>query len=454
MHLASFTITRTRRSLASVNSSPTLRRPWFEVVSFCGLVAGCCTASPVVEVASTPNAGWQLLRDGEPYVVRGAGGDTHLEELIAIGGTTIRTWGIDQLEARVDGKTLLERCQELGLTIMAGIWIEHSRHGFDYSNPSQLQRQRDMVRESVRRYKNHPAILLWGLGNEMEGPSADGSDARVWRELNELAKIVKEEDPDHPVCTVIAGASAKKIQALMRDYTTLDILGINAYGGAASVGEAVAAAGWTKPFILAEFGPTGHWEVEKTPWGAPIEPLAKEKAANYYTTYRSVMADSRDRCLGTFAFVWGQKQETTATWYGMFLSSGEKLPTVDAVAYAWSGRWPSNRCPRIERIEASFSGGVVSPGERLKVNAEVVDKNGDHLKFDWRVVAESRDRKEGGDYEDAPPDFPECVIKNDGPSAELRAPELPGAYRVFLYVRDGKGGASADNFPFLVKEGE
>lgn len=451
MHLASFTFAQVPHRFTGVNASPFLRRPWFEVVSFCGLVAGCCAASPKVEVAPAPNGGWQLLRDGEPYTVRGAGGDTHLEELKKIGGTTIRTWGIDQLEAQVNGKSLLERCQELGLTIMAGIWIEHSRHGFDYSDPAQLQLQRDAVRKSVRRYKNHPAILLWGLGNEMEGPSADGSDTRVWCELEELAKIVKEEDPRHPVCTVIAGAATPKVHALMRNYPSLDILGVNAYGGAAGVGAAVAEAGWTKPFILAEFGPTGHWEVKQTDWGAPIEPLAKVKAANYYTAYRSVMEDSRSRCLGTFAFVWGHKQETTATWYGMFLATGEKLPTVDAVAYAWSGKWPTNRSPRIENLEASFVGGVVAAGERLSANAVVGAKDGDPLSFEWRIVAESTDRKEGGDFERAPPSLPECVIKGDGPHAEFLSPSIPGPYRVFLYVRDGNGGASADNFPFLVK---
>ena len=429
---------------------PTIRRPWFEVVSFCGLVASCA-ASTVVKVAPAANGGWQLLRDGEPYVVRGAGGDTHLDELKKIGGTTIRTWGIDQLDRKVDGKTLLERCQELGLTVMAGIWIEHSRHGFDYSNAELLQRQRDAVRECVRRYKNHPAILMWGLGNEMEGPNADGSDTRIWRELEQLARIVKEEDPNHPICTVIAGAATAKIQALMRDYTSIDILGVNAYGGAAGVGIAVAEAGWKKPFILAEFGPVGHWEVSQTEWGAPIEPLAREKAANYYTAHKSVLADSEGRCLGTFAFVWGQKQETTSTWYGMFLASGEKLPAVDAVAYAWNGKWPSNRSPRIEKLEADFAGRRVAPGEPLTVEAIVGDKDGDRLSFEWQVVAESTDRKEGGDHENAPPSHPECVLAGDGPNARLIAPKKPGPYRVFLFVRDGNGGASADNFPFFVK---
>jgi hypothetical protein len=172
---------------------------------------------------------------------------------------------------------------------------------------------------------------------------------------------------------------------------------------------------------------------------------------NYLTAYRGALENSGGLCVGTFAFVWGQKQEVTATWYGMFLATGEKLPAVDAVAHAWTGAWPASRSPRIERLAADFAEGVVKPGASLRVEAVVSDADGDTLAFDWRVVEESTDRKEGGDPEAEPPALPECVVRVDGTGAELRAPVRPGAYRVFLYARDGRGGASADNFPFRVE---
>ncbi|MCU0794220.1 MAG: hypothetical protein MUE42_15535, partial [Opitutaceae bacterium] len=372
-----------------------LRRPWFETLDLRGpgtdevalLTKG--TGLRSVRLGLNPEGGWTLLRDGLPYLVNGAGGDGHLELLKEIGGTTIRTWGVEQLGRKENGKSLLDRCHELGLTVMAGIWLEHERHGFDYTDAEQVRRQREAVRASVRRYKDHPAILIWGLGNEMEGPNGDGAVPHVWRELEVLAGIVKEEDPDHPVCTVIAGASVGKVRALMRDYRSLDILGVNAYGGAVGVARALAEAGWDKPFILAEYGPVGHWEVDKTAWGAPIEPLAREKARNYLAAHNAAIADGEGRCLGTFAFVWGQKQETTATWYGMFLASGEKLPSVDAVSYAWNGHWPKNRSPHIDRIEAEFALGTVPPGARLLASAHVSDAQDCQLQFDWVVVAES-----------------------------------------------------------------
>ncbi|MEY5015866.1 MAG: hypothetical protein RIS92_2224, partial [Verrucomicrobiota bacterium] len=142
---------------------------------------------------------WKLLKDGKPFVIRGAGGTVHLDLLKAHGGNALRTWGIEDWEKVVDGKRVIDRCAELGIGLVAGIHIAHERHGFDYRDSAQTAKQREMVRGIIRKYKDHPAILLWGLGNEMEGPETDGNVPHVWKEMNILAGIVKEEDPHHPV---------------------------------------------------------------------------------------------------------------------------------------------------------------------------------------------------------------------------------------------------------------
>ena len=54
-----------------------------------------------VELQQTEQ-GWQLLRDGKPYIIRGAGGDAPLDQLAAAGANSIRTWGADDLEKRLD----------------------------------------------------------------------------------------------------------------------------------------------------------------------------------------------------------------------------------------------------------------------------------------------------------------------------------------------------------------
>lgn len=401
-----------------------------------------------VSLAQDTAGQWQILRHGEPYTIKGAGGFQHLQLLRDLGGNTVRTWGIEQLETVVDGEKLLDKAHRLGLTVMVGIWVDHPRHGHDYDDAAYLATQRERIRESVRHYRDHPAILLWGLGNEMEG---DGDDPRVWRELEILARIVKEEDPDRPVCTVIAGTYNDKVAKMMEHYTSLDLLGINIYAGAELVDRSLAEQGWDRPYLLTEFGPIGHWEVAATEWGAPLEPTSVEKAATYAAAHRVQMDEGRGLCLGTFCFIWGQKQETTSTWFGMFLPTGERTPTVDAMSRIWTGQEPANPAPLVHDLRSSMRQAVVQPGTEWKVVAEVSDSDDDELSHEWAVVAETDDRKFGGDHERTPPEIPDCVVEHHGEQAVIRAPKKPGAYRVFYFVRDNHGGGASGNFPFRVE---
>ena len=414
------------------------------------LGAPLLTATPTrVEIKQETSGSFTLLRDGQPFVIRGAGGTSHLKDLVKYGGNSIRTWGTGSLDAKIDGKPLLDYCQELGIAVTVGIWIEHERHGFKYGDEAQLNKQRDTVRAAVRKFKDHPAILMWGLGNEMEGPESDGKDARIWKELNVLAGIVKEEDSAHPVMTVIAGAASSKVKGILEHYPNIDILGVNSYGGASGAVSACKQAGWKKPFVLTEFGPQGHWEVPKTAWGVPIEPSSRNKAASYYATM-ALLAENKDICLGSYVFLWGQKQEVTSTWYGMFLASGEKLPTVDAACYAWSGKWPSNRSPKITRFDSPFKEAPVPPDTSLDASVEATDAEGDTLKYEWSVREESTDRKSGGDAEAEPSSVQGSIVHQDGTKVTVKMPGKPGSYRLFVVVRDGMGGASADNIPVRV----
>jgi len=405
----------------------------------------------VVKVSRDNAGNFILLRNGKPFFINGSGGEMRLSELVQYGGNSIRTWGIDALEKLVDGKPLADRAQELGIGVTAGIWVGHEHHGFNYSDPKMIEDQRQKVRAAVKKWKDHPAVLIWGLGNEMEGPASSGADIRIWKELNELARIIKEEDPNHPVMTVIASASETKVKAILEYYPNIDILGVNAYSGASGAGKAVKEGGWKKPFILTEFGPPGQWEVGKTSWGAPIEPTSWDKARTYYATYTLLMQNTKDICLGSYVFLWGNKQEATSTWYGMFLETGEKMPTVDAMAYAWTGKWPELRSPKILSFQTALDSKKVAAGKEFTASVEAKEFSGLPLAYEWTVMAESTAHGEGGEAEPVPPVFPECIVSGTGATATIKTPAKPGGYRLFVTVRNGKGGASKDNVPFFVE---
>lgn len=393
---------------------------------------------------------FQLMVNDKPFFIRGVGGTQRLTELHDMGGNSIRTWGIESLANNVDGKPLLDRAQELGLMVTAGIWIQHLP-GFNYDDPKAVEAQRETVRKAVQTYKNHPALLVWGLGNEMEGPMSDGSDVRIWKELNVLAGIVKQEDPNHPVMTVIAGSGGVKVKNLLAYCPNIDILGVNAYGSASGVGASVTQQGWNKPFVLTEFGPTGQWEVPKTSWGAPIEATANAKAASYYATQQMVTGDSKNICLGTYAFLWGFKQEATSTWYGMFLKTGEKLPQADAMCFAWTGSWPADRCPKLKTLTTSVTEKTVPPATTEQASVEAIDPGNNPLQYEWSVVDENKTIGVGGEAEPVPVSHPECITGPQDKAISFTTPKEPGAYRLFLVIRNGKNGATTANVPFLVK---
>ena len=410
------------------------------------------SAGSKVEVVSKPDGSFTLLLNGEPYLVKGAGGHQYLDLLAASGGNSIRTWGIELLEEVVDGKSLLDRAHESGISVTVGFWVQHERHGFDYSNAASIEKQRTRLRDAVLKYKDHPALLIWGLGNEMEGFESGETDVRIWKELNHLAGIIKELDDSHPVMTVIAGTQQSKIDGILQHYPNIDILGVNQYSSAHGTGQALDAMGWKGPYMLTEFGVPGTWEGPATSWGAPIEPDSSTKAAETYTAYKMDRDNNAGRNLGSYVFYWGQKQEATATWYGMFLSSGEKLPRVDAMAYAWSGKWPDNRAPKLVSLETPVAFKRVKAGSEFHAEVDCVDREGDELRYLWDIRAESTDRKSGGDREAAPPSFPDAIEAGQGTRRlSFKAPNRQGGYRLFVMVYDGQGGAVAHNVPFYVE---
>lgn len=374
------------------------------------------------------DAGWQLRRGGQPYRIRGAGGEKHLELLAAGGGNSIRTWGADAKGG------LLDKAEALGLTVTLGIWLGHKEHGFRYDDPKQRAAQREAVCGQIARYKDHPALLLWALGNEMEG---DGADEDVWRHLEELAQAVKRIDPNHPVMTVVAEVNEVKIAHLKRLCPSIDLLGVNAYGGVTTLPERLEKLGWEKPYLVTEFGPHGPWEGKKTPWGAPVEPSSTQKAALYQAAYERAVLRKPGQCLGGYAFFWDDKFEATATWFGMFLpATGERLGPADTMARLWGKPFP-NRVPEIAAFACEAAEKDVAPGALLTARVEARDPEGDPLRVRYEL------RREDGSYLTELPGRP-------GVPFTLAAPGAPGAYRLFVTVRDGRGGAATANIPFRV----
>lgn len=390
----------------------------------------------VVQSAS----GWQLLRNGQPYFIKGVGGTGRMDDLIRYGGNSMRGWGADKAGEELDAM------HARGLTYTVGIWLGHKSY-FDYGNPKQVAEQKEMVRQVVLKHRNHPALLIWGLGNEME---INNDTPQLWTAIEDLAKMVKTLDPNHPTMTVVAEISNEKIANIKRYAPSIDILGVNSYGGLPTLPKRLKEAGWDKPYIITEFGPLGPWERPKTPWGAALEQPSNEKAAFYAENYRASVAGQPGWCLGSYAFLWGDKQEETPTWFGMFLPNGEKTAAVDVISHAWTGKWPTQRAPEIQALRFAQSGQAVNGGDPVAAEVRASDPNGDPLTYRWELKREVMDKRYAGEGEQRPEVLKGFVDGKTTPRISFTLPREPGAYRLYIYVSDGKGAGASANAPFRI----
>jgi hypothetical protein len=414
------------------------------VVSAAAKVDDAPKSGPAKTLLVRTGTNWTLARDNKPYFILGAGGGASKKQLAETGANSYRTWG-------PPGNKELDEAQGLGLTVAVGIGIAGDNGTFYNTNSAGVARQLEDCKGIINRLKEHPAVLLWGIGNEMEGPGKPGDNPFLWKAIDDIAAAAKEIDPNHPTMTVVADVSPVKVRAIHQFCPHLDIVGINTYGAAAlNVGARYRAAGGTKPYIVTEYGPPGAWEqtrgaaaIATKPGGPPpYIPLAElssgDKAAYYRDGWRAGIASNRGFCLGGYAFTWGAKWEATATWYGMLLADGAKVEAVDVMTEIWSGKPPANKCPRITNLQVVGGppvgvGRLYAPGATIGAKVQATDPENDTLTCKWSLNIDAE-----GNHKD----FPGAIKRTEGGSVEIELPKDPGNYRLYAYVYDGKGGAA------------
>jgi len=395
-------------------------------------------------VIKATDDGYQLMQNGEPYTIYGVGGTENLELLKSYGGNTIRTWDAEGIEP------LMDEAHELGIAVVVGIWLEHGRHGFDYSDPAAKKEQLDRVAKFVLQFRDHPALLAWGVGNEVE---LGGSLDTAIQQINDAAAMIKSLDTNHPTMSVIAEIGDDKAIRIQNECPDIDMLGINSYGGLGSIAPRLKEQGVTLPYAITEYGPLGHWETGNSPWGSPYEMTSTQKAEFLKSNYNATIKPNLGKqCLGSFAFLWGNKQEKTATWYGLLLKTGETTESVDVLSELWTNNKVSNGAPQVRSLTIQEDVAALVAGQAVHASVDTSDPDGDPLAVSWEVVSESTVVSAGGDHEDAIEAVPVKVQIVNGSSCVITLPTEPGAYRIFVTVRDGQGHAGTANLPIQIVE--
>jgi exo-beta-1,3-glucanase (GH17 family) len=409
-------------------------------------------ATPIkVEIVET-DVGYQLLRGGEPYVIRGAGmGDNDIENFAAHGGNSIRNWTTSN--DPVDIETLLDDAFKNGVTVGLGLTMQAERWGFDYDDEEAVARQLEFFRTEVLKYRDHPALLFWIIGNEL---NHNYTNSKVYDAVDDVAEMIHELDPNHPTTTTIAGFSEKVLRDIETRAPSLDFVSFQLYGGLFNLPVEIKQLSFTGPFMVTEWGAIGFWEVDETSWGAPIEATSTEKADVFMRGQREVLDSLEGQLIGSYAFLWGQKQERTPTWFGMFTERGEQTEVVDVMRFLWTGSWPDNLSPQVRslRIDGQDvrSNVMVNSGAQFEAVADIVDPEGESLSYRWELKPESQATQEGGDFEVRITSLEGRIKDASAASTWVTAPE-PGSYRLFVYATDGNGRAAHANIPFKVIAG-
>jgi hypothetical protein len=394
---------------------------------------------------------YRLLRGGKPYVVKGAGIDhIDLETFAAHGGNSFRTWAVD--DGAEPPRQLLDRAHALGLTVSLGLEFAAERHGFDYDDAAAVAKQKEETRARVMAHKDHPALLSWIIGNELNNHY---TNPRVFDAVNDVSIMIHEIDPYHPTTTALANADKAVIKEVNKRAGDLDFISFQVYGALFGLHNDLKKAKFKRPYFVTEWGAVGHWEVWNTRWGAPVENSSSEKAANYAKGYVEAIEPYRDQGIGNYVFLWGQKQERTPTWYGMFTDDGSSTEAVDVMHFIWNNQWPANRAPRVSPIslngKVAFDNVTLWHGKDYTAKIAVMDYENDPISYRWEVRHESSATEVGGDQEEIP-ELVEGLIADPGQQEiTLTAPQESGAYRLFVYASDGNNHTGHANIPFYVK---
>ncbi len=408
------------------------------------------TIGPAKVYIESNNGKWQIMRNGEPFYIKGASAgaltESDYKNMQQYGGNSLRLYGFSS-----NLRSLLDMALKYELTVMQGIWFV-PEEWFDYSDSKATSAKIEEVRTEVRLYRNHPALLAWGIGNEVVGENS--SDA-MFKFMNDVSIMIHQEDSNHITSIVTCGITTKlanKIATLIPD---LDFIGVNYYAGIPTIYPEMQASKLKKPYVVTEWGVNGPWEVGLTQWGCPIEDGSRQKAKLFKDRYNSYIAAYQGTCIGSYAFLWGDKDEGSPTWFGLFYE-GNAVEQVDEISKSWTGSYPINRAPSI--ISSKLNGSankyntILSKSDENLYTQQISDFEGDTMTVEYIVQPYNSTEGLISDNSHTMKYIPGITYEETTTSCKLKFNDLQDekTYKLYVILKDSKGRTATEVFPFRV----
>jgi len=399
---------------------------------------------------------YTLYKNGVPFLIKGAVGHTHISELAASGANTLLIWDTALIEKTLD------EAQRYNISVIAGLDVPTGELTSFYADPKQVDKLFDAYHRIVQRNRNHPALLAWGLGNELVMPLSSQS-SHFYKAYNRFLKMIHTEDKDHPVTTTIINYQKQSLLNIKWKIKDLDFISINTYNRLKDMKKQLGRLSWfwDGPFMVSEWSPNGGWESETTVWQAPIENTSTKKAEQYLEFYQKYMPVDNGRFLGSLVFYWGNRQEYTHTWYSVFNEDGTPTEIKESLKDCWTGTSTPHQSVKIKYMLIDSMGArdniLLSPGSKHIANLllEPGQLQDSSLRYSWEIVKE--DWLHWGrtwHYFKRPEAERNLLSDSTLQNAPFVCPTKQGPYRIFINVYNSKGFCATANTPFYVVNNE
>lgn len=429
--------------------------PTIYAACLCGYLLLACYAGVAQTTVEKIGENWTLLVEGKPFSVKGATFgydekvgeyDRYLEELAFLGVNTIRTWGTNEHTGE-----LLDAAENHGIKVMVGIWMRHGKPGreaddrFDYhSDSAGMEVMYEQAMETVSRYKNHPAVLLWGVGNEVYLNTKTAEEKVAYsRFLERVCSGIKSLDNQHPIASVEAWTFG--LEWWQEYVPSLDIYGVNSYGpGAGILSGELTQRGIDMPYLLTEFGVMGEWDIEADRHGVTPEPSDAQKYETIVKGYREWI-EPKPNCLGVYVFHYADADHFGAAWLHTHFQ-GMARPQYWAIRKAYTGEDPLNQVPVIESF--SLPEAAHRSGTWLPVELRLSDPEGESLDVQFYYNQRTGSRKRRDQLN------PLAVRGSLSDGFEVQLPPEDGGIKVYVVAEDDYHNAGIASTSITVRDRE
>ncbi|HEU0167857.1 MAG TPA: glycoside hydrolase family 2 TIM barrel-domain containing protein, partial [Chloroflexota bacterium] len=293
-----------------------------------------------VSVAQQPDGSWQYLVNGQPRVFIGMGYDPiyrylstegraanyqrDFQLLHDAGVNTITGWDADKGydQDKFDELTLsIAEQHDIGVVMPLNL-----PPGGDYTDPTFVQSLLDEARSKVERFKDYPALRMWGVGNEVFWDMNPEMWPAFEDAYRQIADLFHQLDPAHPVIYREAEmAYVPEFADMLRDGAARPWLlyGMNVYNkDPGPLLDQWASFGLDRPMLVSEFGTQGD-----TP---------ELRARGYVAMWHAIRC-APSYVLGGAPYVWTTAgPEPTDTVWGLMDANGQPVDgTFAALTSAW-----------------------------------------------------------------------------------------------------------------------